>query len=248
VIGRRHFLVSALGAPAGAKPCVLVVRASDGAILHSTRPEMAAGHAAAPGSAIKPFTLMELASWKPVACPRRLRIADRTLDCTHLPVPAPLDAATALAASCNCWFAAHALTLDAGRFHRALMRLGALAEPAESAPDLQLQALGVAHVRFTPAALAEAYRRLIPRATDDVLNGLRLAASTGTARAAAPPDLAVAGKTGTTGEGAWFAGYAPVLRPEVVVVAYFEAGQGAADAAPAAREGFEWWLRHGQRQ
>lgn len=65
----------------------------------------------------------------------------------------------------------------------------------------------------------------------------------GTGRAAALPDLRVAGKTGTAEVGggqpdhAWFAGYAPAEAPRVAVVVVLEQGGGGGRmAAPVARE------------
>jgi cell division protein FtsI/penicillin-binding protein 2 len=62
----------------------------------------------------------------------------------------------------------------------------------------------------------------------------------------AQPDapMKVAGKTGTalTDEGpwthAWFAGYAPAEKPEIVLVVFLEKGHGGTDAASVAREIF----------
>jgi penicillin-binding protein A len=64
----------------------------------------------------------------------------------------------------------------------------------------------------------------------------------GTGRAAALPEVTVAGKTGTAELGserephAWFAGFAPAQAPELVVVVLIEnGGQGGRIAAPIAR-------------
>jgi cell division protein FtsI/penicillin-binding protein 2 len=51
----------------------------------------------------------------------------------------------------------------------------------------------------------------------------------------------VAGKTGTSAGHAWFAGFAPAERPEVVVVVFLESGTGGADAAPVAGTVFRAW-------
>jgi cell division protein FtsI/penicillin-binding protein 2 len=63
------------------------------------------------------------------------------------------------------------------------------------------------------------------------------------AHAAQPDGLEVAGKTGTAGSGSspwthgWFAGYAPAVHPEIVLVVYLEHGRGL-DAAAVARKIF----------
>jgi penicillin-binding protein 2 len=81
--------------------------------------------------------------------------------------------------------------------------------------------------------------------------GMRLAVTEGTARSAALPDIAVAGKTGTAEFGqaigsrggqstyqehGWFVGFAPYDNPEIAVVVFHERGQGAGTASPAAGE------------
>jgi cell division protein FtsI/penicillin-binding protein 2 len=65
-------------------------------------------------------------------------------------------------------------------------------------------------------------------------------------RAAQPESVAfrVAGKTGTApaeqGQWthAWFAGFAPAGKPEIVLVVFLEKGRGGSDAAEVAREIF----------
>jgi cell division protein FtsI/penicillin-binding protein 2 len=50
------------------------------------------------------------------------------------------------------------------------------------------------------------------------------------------------GKTGTTAQAAWYAGWAPVDQPRIVV-AVMTGGRGATDAQPAAQELIARWLR-----
>ncbi|MDZ7360319.1 MAG: penicillin-binding transpeptidase domain-containing protein [candidate division KSB1 bacterium] len=75
-----------------------------------------------------------------------------------------------------------------------------------------------------------------------VKEGLRQSAAYGTSAAVKLPQIRVAGKTGTSSgyfgakTDAWFAGFAPFEKPEIVVVVFLENGRGAMDAAPIARE------------
>jgi cell division protein FtsI/penicillin-binding protein 2 len=92
-------------------------------------------------------------------------------------------------------------------------------------------------------ALARAYVKVALSGDAALRRGLERAVLEGTAQWAALPGLSVAGKTGTTNEGAWFAGYAPAQTPRVVVTVFAEQGRGGSDAAPAAREAFAWWQR-----
>lgn len=236
---RRTML--ALLLPPGAVTVALRVR--DGAVLHCSDDTRAKRILGAPGSAVKPITLLSLTQRGPVHCQQRLEIAGRRLDCTHTRVAAAMDAETALAASCNCWFAAHARELDAAAFHRALLRSGGEARLAQTQDELVLQALGVEGVRFSPMTLAQAYRGLAASRDAALRAGLERAVREGTAQLARLDGLIVAGKTGTSRDGAWFAGFAPAAEPRVVVAAYVPGGRGGADAAPAARAIFEWWQR-----
>ena len=61
----------------------------------------------------------------------------------------------------------------------------------------------------------------------------------GTGQLAASRRVQVAGKTGTSGGHAWFAGFAPAERPEIVVVVFLERGTGGTDAAPIAGRIFD---------
>jgi penicillin-binding protein A len=70
----------------------------------------------------------------------------------------------------------------------------------------------------------------------------------GTGQAANSKIVQVAGKTGTFGGHAWFAGFAPAESPEMVVVVFLERGTGGADAAPIAGRIFDtYYTSHSSR-
>lgn len=206
----------------GKAGAVVVAEVSSGRLLAQHGLKLAATRPAAPGSAIKPFTLLallETGRFNPasgLACPRQLRLGDRQLNCTHPVVSFPLDAPAALAYSCNCYFAQMALLLDAAGFAQALQRAGlvsltGLAQPevagsiraAASREELQLEALGEAGIEVTPLGLLTAYRRLALRRLKTearlapLFEGLEGVTAYGTGQLAQPKGMKVAGKTGT---------------------------------------------------
>lgn len=191
-----------------------------------------------------------------VPCNGNLQIRTHRLACSHAPAP-PFAAREAIASSCNTYFAALAGTLAPGQLDRLLRPTGllgstqlapgqALAEfhSPQSADEIQLTALGVAGIRVTPLELAVAYRWLVQQiaaapnsiASQSVLGGLTDSASFGIASQARIAGVPVAGKTGTAETRGsqqthgWFAGWAPAVNPQVVVVVYLPAGRGT-DAA-----------------
>ena len=215
----------------------VVLSVKTGRVVRRSGPEVAAR----PGSVIKPFVLAALrehgATPGAMACPGRLRIGGRQLDCTHPALNEPLDAHRALVYSCNNWFAAASRRLSAEDLRQTLLRFGL--GPVEAARDddsKRLEALGEAGLRVTPLQLAQAYRNLA--LAGDWIADLTAAASFGTAQLAAPFGGVVAAKTGTTAEGAWLAGWIPAEKPDYVVVTYVPAGSGGSDAAPVARMAF----------
>lgn len=169
---------------------------------------------ALPGSTVKPF----LPARGVFPCGRSLRIAGHRLDCTHLVVHGPINGADALLLSCNCYFAALALRVSPEEVRRSLGDFDA--QLAASDEQRQLQALGHWGVTASPMRMVRAYRRLL-------LSG-------------APAGFS--GKTGTTRDAAWFAGWAPAEAPRIVA-AVMTGGRGVTDAEPAAREIFQKWLR-----
>lgn len=208
------------------------------------------------------YHLIAAEQWNParrVACNRKLIIAGHQLACPH-PAAPPFDAREALAWSCNTYFAQMAETLQPGELGQILRRTGllnatglsrgeAVAEFREphTAAEEQLAVLGVVGVRVTPLELAEAYRWLAlqmsahPRseAAQVVMAGMRDSASFGMADEVHLGGVAVAGKTGTAEDAdssrthGWFVGLAPAGDPQVVVMVFVPAGNGA-DAAHVA--------------
>ncbi len=197
-------------------------------------------------------------------CKRPLTIAGHRLDCPHPATQQPFDPAMALAYSCNFYFTSVATRLSPAELREGLVRAGfgettglfaneAAGEVAlaGSTEQLQLQAIGEWGVSVTPLELLHGYRdlavlsqkndvRLVP-----LFEGLQQSVAYGMGHRAQPAGaMAVAGKTGTApaDEGrwthAWFAGYAPVAKPEIALVVFLEKGHGGTDAAEAAREIF----------
>jgi cell division protein FtsI/penicillin-binding protein 2 len=134
-------------------------------------------------------------------------------------VAGPLDYSQAVALSCNWYFTTIALRLPPRDLQAALREFEA--RLAVSNLDRQLQSIGLWGVSTTPLRLARAYRGLMLREPSRVSNG---------------------GKTGTTAEAAWYAGWAPVERPRIVLAA-MTGGRGVFDARPAAEELIRKWLR-----
>lgn len=108
--------------------------------------------------------------------------------------------------------------------------------------------------RNTPALLS---RKAYNQGLTKVIDGMKAAASTGTARLVRVEGLSVAAKTGTaqvkTGGGnltlAWFVGFAPAEDPQVAVAVVVEGTSlddeyaGGTTAAPIARSFFEEWQK-----
>jgi len=257
----------------GQSGTAVVVDVSSGHILAAYQPEVAARRLARPGSAFKPFTLLallksgKLAATDSLVCRRNLHVGTHDLSCSH-PQTGPLLAASALAYSCNDFFATFGLRLSAEELRAAFYDAGFGARtgflPNEAAgfirlartdEERQLQAVGEGDMKITPLEMLKAYRSLALRrvasrengAEEAVFSGLEQATSYGMARLASLSETKVAGKTGTpkTDQGAWtnawFAGYAPADKPEVAVVVFLERGTGPSDAAPLASEIFRAW-------
>lgn len=188
--------------------------------------------AAAPGSTLKPLVLQSLMERgrlhvdETFSCPGDLFLRGRSFACTHPPVPAPMTVRSAIAYSCNCFVAHVASRFASGELTRELDAWGIDAQPA----PVSLQVLGEEGVIATPATLAAAYARLATCAANPILAGMKDAVAYGTAQRAQIPGLAVAGKTGSAGHHAWFAGFTDTVAIAVLV----QGRSGGADAAPVA--------------
>ena len=258
---------------AGKRGTAVLLDVATGRVLAAYRLDVAARRVVYPGSSIKPFTLvalLDVAHLDPhaaLACKRPLSIAGHKLDCSHPDTHQPLDAATALAYSCNSYFTAMATRLSAEQLRDSLIRegftsttglapneaVGTVAQ-ASTREQLQLQAIGEWGVQVTPLELLRAYRSLALLApgagtskSAPVFEGLEGSTQYGMARLAQPEHgVRVAGKTGTApaDEGAWthgwFAGFAPAERPEIVLIVFLEKGRGS-DAAEIAQRIFSAW-------
>jgi cell division protein FtsI/penicillin-binding protein 2 len=231
-----------------------------GQVLASYHMDVAARRLVPPGSAIKPFTLMALMEAGLVNeetalfCPRTVRIGTHILDCSHSRIPESLDAVTALAYSCNHFFSSLSARLPLDALPREFSRVGlggvtglwqtelpGTVERPHSTESVRLMSIGEEGIKVTPLALAEAYRSLAralrtPQTAENdlqlVARGLQAVVGSGTGKAAASKRVHVAGKTGTSDGHAWFAGFVPAEKPEVVIVIFLERGTGGADAAP----------------
>jgi len=215
-----------------------------------------------PGSTLKPFVLAallqsgKLRADASFACPGRLRIGSRVLDCSHPRQVLPMQVDTALAYSCNCFVAHAAEKFAPGELARELERAGLASRsgwseeeasgnirPAVNSDAQRLQALGENGVAITLAELALAYRQLALKIdqpeTAPILTGLEGAVEFGTAQNARLAGVRVAGKTGSVLDDAsepiaWFAGFVPSRKPEAVVAVMLPGRSGGADAAPVA--------------
>src|SRR2546427_3687823 len=248
---------------AGRRGSVVVLHVKTGRVMAEYRKEIAARTLAHPGSTIKPFILLALLESRKVdagtavICPRQFRVGTRRLDCSHPATSEPITAVTALAYSCNTYFAKNGNRLTGEELKHAAAQSG-LTSATGLAPDeaagrvrqprneeeRELLALGLDGIEVTPLELAAAYRRLALRrlqgpapsgAMETVLQGLEESAEYGMAQLAEIPGFPVAGKTGTapalngSWTNAWFAGYAPAREPEIVGVVFLERGRGGVD-------------------
>lgn len=254
ILTRRSAIGALLGAPSlGTAPSRAVAVLLDlrtRRVIEAQRADLAARWLIAPGSTLKPLSLAallesgKLRGDERFLCPRKLVIRGRSFSCTHPQTGAPMQVATAIAYSCNCFVAHFAKRFADGELARYLLkeRIAEVAGEVQTASDedtRQLQAIGEARILVTPLGLLMAYSRLAAHAPGPVLEGLEGAVEYGTAQLAGLPKVKVAGKTGTvlTSTGAtvaWFAGFAPSRKPEVAIVAVVQGRSGGLDAAPVA--------------
>ena len=265
-------------AMAGRSGAAVVIEAATGKVLAAYHPEVAARRLALPGSSVKTFTLLALLEAGKVneqttlMCKRRLTVGGHNLDCTHPDMKQPFDPATALAYSCNTYFATMATRLTPAELRNTLLGYG-FGAPSGLAPneatgsvalagtqaELQMEAIGEWGLQVTPLELLRGYQKLAmlapkhDRRLDPVFAGLEGSVSYGMGHLAQPnAAIKVAGKTGTSlvEEGSWrhgwFAGYAPADEPEIALVVFLEKGNGPVDASSVAREIFAAYVvEHG---
>jgi cell division protein FtsI/penicillin-binding protein 2 len=239
---------------------IVVLDRKSGRLLALSRLEETARTLAAPGSTLKPLLLYQLIDagrWRPerrVSCDRRLRVGGHAMACSHPEAP-PMDAESALAWSCNSYFAQVAGAVPLGGLRGLLEPTGLWAATGLAAgearaelrepgnlDEMRLAVLGTEGVRVTPLwlALQLAAHPGTP-ASLTVRTGLGDSASFGIAEGAGRGGVPVMGKTGTAkGVGSaqthgWFAGIASADKMEAVVVVYLPAGRGS-DAARVAAE------------
>jgi len=255
---------------AGRSGAAVVIDVATGKIMAAYHLDVAGQRVALPGSSIKTFTLMTLLEAGKVndqttlMCKRSLSVDGHQLNCTHPDVKQPFDPETALAYSCNTYFASMATRLSPEELRDSFVKFG-FASPsglaaneargsvvlARTQAELQLEAIGEGGVRVTPLELLRAYQNvaLLLQKHDSrfslVFAGLEGSVSYGMGHLAQPDaPLKVAGKTGTSPveEGSWrhgwFAGYSPAGKPEIALVVFLEKGHGPTDAASAARKIF----------
>jgi peptidoglycan glycosyltransferase len=217
-------------AMANQRGSAVVLDVRSGRVIASSHLDVAARRVVAPGSSIKPFTLLALLQLGKVnaettlVCKRSVSIDGRKLDCSHPKTDEALDPSEALAYSCNSYFTTVALRLTPTELQSSFVRDG-FASVTGLAPDevsgsvslaqspqqVQLQAIGERAIRLTPLELVKAYRTLaLLHANHDVkleplFAGLEQSASYGMGHIAQPNGLKVAGKTGTAraDEGPW---------------------------------------------
>lgn len=263
-------------AMAGKSGALVVIDVATSRLLAGYHLGVAGQRVALPGSSIKPFTLIALLESGKIndqttmMCKRSLSVGAHQLNCTHPDVKQPFDPATALAYSCNTYFARLATRLSPAELRDTFLKFGlgspsglSLNEVAGSIPlaatevELQLQAIGEGGILVTPLELLRAYQKMALLASNHdaklapVFAGLEGSAAYGMGHLAQPAGpIKVAGKTGTSlvREGSWrhgwFAGYAPADKPQIALVVFLEEGHGPTDAASAAREVFAAYASH----
>lgn len=197
-----------------------------------------------PGSTLKPVLLeyaLEHGIVRPeteVYCRRNLHIAGRALPCTH-PANMPVfTAESALAESCNTWFAELGRRFSAAALETALQQLH-LAHASMSSAKVeqrQLAVLGLNGVSTSPLQLALAYRQLLLHTPPNgvIANGLHDSVDFGMANPASVRGMSILGKTGTASNAGeswthgWFVG---ILPNRLILVVYVPHGDGGTAAA-----------------
>ena len=230
----------------GTQASAVVLDLESGAVLASA----GAPRRGVPGSAIKPLLLayaLEHGFVRPeteVYCRRDLHVGGRALPCTHPANQPVFTAESALAESCNTWFAEMARRFSGPQLEAALQttHLPHTSASGDSVEQRQLVVLGLTGISASPLELARAYRDLLEHmpAEGPVARGLKDSVDYGMANPAAVPGVAILGKTGTASDPGeawthgWFAGAIP---GRFVVVVFVPHGDGGT-AAQLARKFF----------
>ena len=232
------------GALRGTQASAVVLDLQTGAVVASVGEQ----RRGAPGSAIKPL-LLEYAlehgivrAEMQVYCRRNLHVGGKALPCSH-PADQPVfTAESALAESCNTWFAEMGRRFSGPDLEAALRATGLphASMATANVEQRQLAVLGLRGVSATPLELARAYRELLEHmpAGGAVARGLEDSVNFGMASPAVVPGVRILGKTGTASDvgetwtHGWFAGAIP---GRVLIVVYAPNGDGGTAARLAAR-------------
>jgi cell division protein FtsI/penicillin-binding protein 2 len=232
------------GALKGTRASGVVVDIRTGAVLA----QAGVARRGAPGSALKPM-LLEYAlehgvvrAETEVYCRRTLHVGGRSLPCSH-PADQPVfTAESALAESCNTWFAEMARRFTGPQLEEALegTHLPHRSMKGANVEQRQLAVLGLSSVTASPLELARAYCELLQRAPADgaVMRGLEDSVKFGMANPAGVSGMTILGKTGTASDNdeawthGWFAGAIP---GRLVIVVYMPNGDGGTAARVAQR-------------
>ena len=258
---------------------IVMVDVTTRTVLAAHAMDVASLRLEAPGSTLKPFLLMamlesgKLDPKQKLICHRTLKIGSAQLDCTHPAEVTELDAAEAIAYSCNSYVAQVASRWNGTELVELLRRTGfdtpsglvrqeasgRIALPS-NLEELQLEALGYRGIVVTPLELLEAYRKLALRAGQKnlgvdapVFKGLEDSVAFGMAHAAWVDGMNIAGKTGTSvarntkQTHGFFVGYAPAENPEIAVVVFLAQGRGL-DAAAVAQPVFSAFAKFREAQ
>ncbi len=187
----------------GTRASGVVLDLKTGAVLASIGPD----RRGAPGSVLKPLWLayaLEHAIVRPetaVYCRRNLRIGGRALPCTHPADQTVFTAETALAESCNAWFAELGRRYTNAQLEAAMQaaNVSHVSLKEATAEQRELAVLGLYGTSVSSLELARAYRELLQGAPPDgpVMRGLRGSVRYGMANPAGVLGQDILGKTGT---------------------------------------------------
>src|SRR5258708_9291527 len=158
----------------------VIVDIATRAVLAAHGMDLASNRLEAPGSTLKPFLLMALLETgkldpkQQFICRRPLKIGSAQMDCTHPAEVRQLDAAEAIAYSCNSYVAQVAPRLNGVELLELLRRAGfgtasglvaqeahrRIALPA-NLEELQLESLSYRGIALTPLQCVQADRNLV---------------------------------------------------------------------------------------